>query len=76
MMLMPNSLHILCFGDSLTAGHTQGGALFHPYGIALKAALEKSLPSWNVSTDIQGLGGDQVVSPPGGFFPRMDILCK
>ncbi|KAH7354763.1 SGNH hydrolase-type esterase domain-containing protein [Rhexocercosporidium sp. MPI-PUGE-AT-0058] len=73
-MLLANSLRVLCFGDSLTAGHTQGGSLFHPYGIALKASLEKSLPSWDISTDIQGLGGDQAVSPPGVFFPRMDKL--
>ncbi|KAH6723438.1 SGNH hydrolase-type esterase domain-containing protein [Leptodontidium sp. MPI-SDFR-AT-0119] len=73
-MLLTNSLRVLCFGDSLTAGYTQGGSLFHPYGIALKASLEKSLPSWDITTDIQGLGGDQAVSPPGSFFPRMDKL--
>ncbi|KAG4429159.1 hypothetical protein IFR05_015359 [Cadophora sp. M221] len=73
-MLLTNSLRVLCFGDSLTAGHTQGGSLFHPYGISLKASLEKLLPSWDVSTDIQGLGGDQAVSPPGSFFSRMDKL--
>ncbi|CZT00399.1 related to esterase [Rhynchosporium agropyri] len=73
-MLLTNSLRVLCFGDSITAGHTQGGSLFHPYGIALKASLEKSLPTWNISIDIQGLGGDQAVSPPGVFFPRMDKL--
>ncbi|KAL2070862.1 hypothetical protein VTL71DRAFT_13888 [Oculimacula yallundae] len=73
-MLLTNSLRVLCFGDSLTAGHTQGGSLFHPYGIALEASLKETLPTWNISTDIQGLGGDQVVSPPGVFFPRMDKL--
>ncbi|KAH7397924.1 SGNH hydrolase-type esterase domain-containing protein [Cadophora sp. MPI-SDFR-AT-0126] len=73
-MLLANSLRVLCFGDSLTAGHTQGGSLLHPYGISLKSSLEKALPSWNIATDIQGLGGDQAVSPPGLFFPRMDKL--
>jgi hypothetical protein len=73
-MLM-NALHILTFGNSITAGWTRG-IYPHPYAIKLLEHLEKALPSTNVIIDIQGLPGDQVVSPPGGFVPRMDILCK
>lgn len=75
-MLITSSLRVLCFGDSLTAGFSQGGSLFHPYGIQLKASLEKALPKWNITTDIEGLGGDQAVSPPGLFLSRMEELCR
>jgi len=75
-MLMANPIHILCFGDSLTAGFSQMGGLIHPYAGALKSSLEKAFPSTNITTDVQGLSGDQVTSPPGSFLPRMEILCK
>eukprot|EP00403_Amphidinium_massartii_P009377 CAMPEP_0178413950 /NCGR_PEP_ID=MMETSP0689_2-20121128/22788_1 /TAXON_ID=160604 /ORGANISM="Amphidinium massartii, Strain CS-259" /LENGTH=262 /DNA_ID=CAMNT_0020035231 /DNA_START=99 /DNA_END=887 /DNA_ORIENTATION=+ len=32
--------HVLCYGDSLTAGFCSGGLRFEPYSNALKAALE------------------------------------
>lgn len=73
-MLLPQALHILCFGDSLTAGAFGGG--YHPYAIALQASLEKALPHVKITIDNQGLNGDQVTSPPGGFLPRMNTLCK
>jgi len=69
-------LRILCFGDSLTAGYSRSSSSFHPYGDALKLSLQTAFPSANITMDIQGLSGDQVCSPPGGFLPRMDILCK
>lgn len=75
MMHFMSSLHILCFGDSLTAGWLDPWTELHPYAISLLDSLEKSFPSVNISTDVQGLAGDQVVSPPGGFLPRIDILC-
>jgi lysophospholipase L1-like esterase len=75
-MLIAPSLHILCLGDSLTAGFYQGGAKYHPYTIALKSSLEKAFPSLNVSTDNQGASGDQVTSPPGQFLPRIEKACK
>ncbi|EKD19074.1 GDSL-like Lipase/Acylhydrolase [Drepanopeziza brunnea f. sp. 'multigermtubi' MB_m1] len=75
-MIITNSLHVLCFGNSITAGYTQGGRGFHPYAIALQEALEQAWPSWNISTDVQGLPGDQVISPPGAFLPRMDTLYE
>ncbi|KAF4627932.1 hypothetical protein G7Y89_g10219 [Cudoniella acicularis] len=76
IMIMTKSLHILCFGDSLTHGYSKMGALYHPYSIALQASLEKAFPTMNITIDEQGQNGDQVTSPPGGFLPRMDILYE
>jgi len=74
-MLLPNALHVLCFGDSLTAGFSRGGALYHPYTIALESTLRKSFPSLNATTDNHGVSGDQATSPPGSMLPRMEKLC-
>jgi hypothetical protein len=74
-LLGMNSVRILCFGDSLTWGWTKFGEGAHPYANALVSALEKRMPTTTISADVQGAPGDQVVSPPGGFVPRMDILC-
>jgi hypothetical protein len=63
-MLIEQSLHILCFGNSLTAGWPTS----HPYAISLLETLQKGLPSTVITTDVQGLPGDQVVSPPGGMI--------
>ncbi|KAE9372237.1 SGNH hydrolase [Stipitochalara longipes BDJ] len=70
-MLFANSLHILCFGDSLTEGVYLGAPRPHPYSIALKTGLEKAFPTFNITMDNQGVGGDRVTSPPGNFLPRM-----
>jgi hypothetical protein len=70
------SVNILCLGDSLTAGYSQAGTVHHPYGMALQSSLEKALPLLNITVDVRGLDGDQVISPPGFFLPRMNILCE
>jgi len=75
-MLLPNALHLLCFGDSLTAGFSRGGALYHPYTIALTSTLENSFPSLKVTTDNRGVRGDQAISPPGSMLPRMQKLYE
>ncbi|RDL38528.1 SGNH hydrolase [Venustampulla echinocandica] len=75
-MTTREGLHILCFGASLTAGYLKSGALYHPYAGALEVALNKAFPSVNITIDVQGLSGDDVISPPGGFLPRMDILYE
>jgi len=67
-------LHILCFGDSLTAGFSQYGTIYHPYAWSLQSSLESLLPSTTVINDIQGLSGDMVVYPLGRFLPRMEDL--
>ncbi|ESZ89875.1 hypothetical protein SBOR_9744 [Sclerotinia borealis F-4128] len=69
-MFIPNPIHILCFGNSLT----QGFPINHPYAIALQDTFQSSSPYISISTDVQGLPGDQVVSPPGHYLPRLDIL--
>jgi lysophospholipase L1-like esterase len=75
-MHVMKSLHILCFGDSITAGWSHGGAVIHPYADAMLGSLEKALKTYNITADVQGNPGDQVITPPGGFLTRMDILCK
>lgn len=70
------SLNVLCFGDSITAGWSHGGTVYHPYADAMLASLKKSLSFPNITADVQGSPGDQVTTPPGGFLTRMDILCK
>lgn len=74
--MLLNPLHILTFGNSITAGWTEMGTVYHPYSGKLVELLQKSLPSYNVTIDVQGLPGDRIVSPPGYFLPRMDTLCK
>lgn len=71
-MIALNPVHILCFGNSLT----QGWPSNHPYAISLEDTFQNSSPYISISTDVQGLPGDQVVSPPGHYLPRLDILCK
>lgn len=71
---MNNALHILCFGNSITAGWTELGVQWHPYAMSLLDGLGRLVPSTDFTADIQGAPGDRVVSPPGGYLPRMDIL--
>ncbi|TQS34495.1 hypothetical protein Golomagni_05119 [Golovinomyces magnicellulatus] len=70
-MLLANTLNILCFGDSLTAGFSHVGAPDHPYGLSLETSLRAKFPELNVTVDVQGRGGDLVISPPGQFLPRI-----
>ena len=72
--IMPNTndkLHILCFGDSLTAGFWHGGLEFHPYAIKLKEELQKAFPDTEIIVDVDGVSGDFVSSPPGRFLRRI-----
>ena len=75
-MLIMNPIHILCFGDSITTGYARWDKEYHPYAWKMLELLKDSLSSTNITTDIQGLIGDQVVTPPGGYLTRMSILCK
>jgi len=75
-MLLMNPIHILCFGDSITAGYARWDKEYHPYAWKMLDQLKESFPSTNITTDIQGASGDQVVTPPGGYLTRIDILCK
>ncbi|EFW99448.1 lipase, gdsl [Grosmannia clavigera kw1407] len=51
-------LRILCLGDSLTAGYTQAGLLFHPYHHALVRKLKAAFPDLEVDVVEDGLSGD------------------
>ncbi|PQE12798.1 GDSL-like lipase acylhydrolase protein [Rutstroemia sp. NJR-2017a BBW] len=59
-MLFMNPVSVLCFGNSLT----QGFPINHPYAIALGGTLRNNFPHIPFAIDVQGLPGDQVVSPP------------
>jgi hypothetical protein len=52
------------------------GPEWHPYANSLVESLKNSFPSLKITADVQGLPGDRVVSPPGGYLPRIDILCE
>ncbi|KAG9245963.1 SGNH hydrolase-type esterase domain-containing protein [Calycina marina] len=75
-MIAMKALNILCFGDSITAGFARWDKEYHPYAGKMLEMLKKSPISADISTDIQGLNGDQVVTPPGRFLTRMDILYE
>ena len=62
--------------QTLTEGMSLGRPHPHPYSIALKSSLEKAFPSFNITTDNQGVSGDQATSPPGKFLPRMEKACE
>ena len=70
---LPKSLHILCFGDSLTAGYTSYGLEFHPYADHLRVGLQHSLSTSDIEVDVAGFSGDQV---QGNYLPRIKHKCK
>ncbi|PQE04070.1 GDSL-like lipase acylhydrolase protein [Rutstroemia sp. NJR-2017a BVV2] len=53
-----------------------GFPINHPYAIALSDTLRDNFPHIPFAIDVQGLPGDQVVSPPGSYLPRLDILYE
>ena len=53
------TLHILTIGDSLTAGHHQGGRAFHPYSIHLTRLFESA--GISVKIDQRGCCGERVL---------------
>ncbi|KAL1836458.1 hypothetical protein VTJ49DRAFT_5133 [Mycothermus thermophilus] len=61
-------LRILCFGDSLTAGYSSWGAVYHPYREKLEQMLTMAFPDLDVSTVDDGMPGDTVRL---GFRGRM-----
>ncbi|KAI1294529.1 SGNH hydrolase-type esterase domain-containing protein [Xylaria venustula] len=58
-------LRILCFGDSLTAGHPVG----NPYAHRLAETIEAAFPSRYVEYEVEGVPGDLVTS--GSYISRM-----
>jgi len=68
----PESLRILCLGDSLTDGYTMSGVSFAPYSETLEKRLKESGRHVTVVTD--GISGDLVTT--GSFRRRMERRCK
>jgi hypothetical protein len=82
-MVAMSPIHILAFGNSITAGWVKMELPFHPYSGSLISTLQQHLPSAQITVDVQGMPGDQVVSPTDGsctncgvFVPRITTLCK
>ncbi|KAE8444691.1 hypothetical protein EG329_014348 [Mollisiaceae sp. DMI_Dod_QoI] len=79
-MLIINSLRILCFGDSLTAGWSRSThPILHPYASTLETSLNTTFPYMNVSINVEGYLGDQTECPTGrcpGFLPRIEQLYQ
>ena len=69
----PDALHILCFGDSLTAGYHSYGWEHSPYSAHLQKPLEAVLPSTTITIDTAGQSGDQV---QGGYLRRIQNACQ
>lgn len=54
------SLRVLCFGDSLTAGFSSYGTVFHPYAEALEEKLAAAFPDTDVTVIENGMPGEIV----------------
>ncbi|OIW35662.1 SGNH hydrolase [Coniochaeta ligniaria NRRL 30616] len=64
------TIRILCIGDSLTAGYSCLGAVYHPYEEKLVQMVEMAFPEYEVESVEDGMDGD-LVSSRGNFLPRM-----
>ncbi|KAH0434406.1 gdsl-like lipase [Colletotrichum camelliae] len=67
-MAKEKTLRIFCFGDSLTAGFSAYGSVYHPYSIALTQKLSKDLSNTQVIATDNGMPGDVVTQ--GAFAQR------
>ncbi|KAJ5886099.1 SGNH hydrolase [Penicillium subrubescens] len=72
---MTQSLSILCFGDSLTAGFYHHGLGYHPYAKKLYECLQAAFPTAEFMIEVDGAPGDLVTSPPGSFLSRIQGKC-
>ncbi|KAL2160944.1 hypothetical protein VTH06DRAFT_8656 [Thermothelomyces fergusii] len=54
------SLRVLCFGDSLTAGYSHWGRVYHPYNGMLENMLSMAYPGLKITTVEDGLSGSTV----------------
>lgn len=69
-MAKEETLRIFCFGDSLTAGYSAYGTVYHPYSIALTEKLSKDLSNTQVIAVDNGMPGDVVTQ--GAFAKRFE----
>lgn len=68
-------LDILCFGDSLTEGYSDGGLTWCPYAESMSNFLKATWPSKIVAIEVKGRSGDFVISPHGKFMQRIQREC-
>lgn len=74
---MPPVLRFLCFGDSLTSGHSCMGTIHHPYNMAMEDRLVATLPAIRIESEEDGADGDVVTTDLGGsFLRRIQEHCK
>jgi len=74
MASRPETLRILCFGDSLTEGFTDRGMRFEPYSAYMKAMLEKQgIGNMKIEVVTEGQSGELATAP--GFERRMTAKC-
>ncbi|WQF77711.1 Putative SGNH hydrolase-type esterase domain, SGNH hydrolase superfamily [Colletotrichum destructivum] len=64
------TIRIFCFGDSLTAGYSAYGAVYHPYSITLAKKLSRDLSNTRVVATDNGMPGDLVSQ--GAFEKRFE----
>jgi lysophospholipase L1-like esterase len=67
------TVRILCLGDSLTAGYSQLGTVYHPYEDSLVKMLKKKFTDVDFDTVEDGVPGDRVRG--GSFLSRMTERC-
>lgn len=72
---LPEKLHVLCFGDSLTAGYTKYGTEHHPYADTLRPNLKYLLSTKKVDVEVDGLSGDLVQGRTAQFLRRIEAKC-
>ena len=72
---LPTKLHVLCFGDSLTAGYTKYGREHHPYADTLRPNLKYLLSTKKVDVEVDGLSGDLVQGRTAQFLRRIEAKC-
>lgn len=68
-------LRILCFGDSLTAGYSRMGTVYHPYHETLQQMIAMAFPEYELDIVEDGVPGDLVTSR-GKFLERMQKNCE
>ncbi|KAL0938805.1 gdsl-like lipase [Colletotrichum truncatum] len=76
-MARDKTLRIFCFGDSLTAGYSAYGTVYHPYSIALTKKLSNDLSDTQIIATDNGMPGDVVshVAFAKRFESEVFLMC-
>lgn len=65
-----DTIRILCFGDSLTAGYHSWGMEYYPYSTRLEKRLNEEFPAKDYEITVDGVPGDLVTI--GSFKSRLE----